>query len=97
MRLPPTSDALLRDDTRPYFLWWLDMTVGDLRRELANTDDHARAYYEAAVLREANSRDAWLYLTPEAVRRNWRHIARYLGKARAKWAYLLKIEHAVVR
>jgi hypothetical protein len=27
-RLPPTTDALLEDNERPYFLWWTDATVG---------------------------------------------------------------------
>src|SRR5262249_10220159 len=38
LRLPPTSPDLLRDETRPYFLWWLDSTVGDLKQALADPD-----------------------------------------------------------
>jgi hypothetical protein len=92
MRLPKASDALLLDATRPYFLWWLDMTVGDLRRELASAEAATQGYYQAALLREANSRDAWLYRTPSEVKNNWPNVARHLGKARSKWMYILCIE-----
>lgn len=91
--LPPTSPALSLDATRPYFLWWTDATVGDLRARLQSDDPNERAYWMGALLREANSRDVWLYLTPETVRSSWSRVARYLGRdARAKWAWLLRIE-----
>ncbi len=58
VRLGPTTPALLRDDARPYFLFWTDATVADFRAHLASTtDDEERAYWMAALLREANTRD----------------------------------------
>lgn len=36
--LPPTTEELREPEHRPYFLWWLDATVADLRRELASPD-----------------------------------------------------------
>jgi hypothetical protein len=59
MTLPPTSTDLDDPATRPYFLWWVDATVGDLRRHLASPDPEERAYWLGALLREANSRDVW--------------------------------------
>lgn len=89
--LPPTSEALSRDETRPYFLWWTDANVGDLRRALASDDDDERAYFLGALLREANTRDVWLFVTPDAIRRDWPRLARHLGRTRDMWAWLLDL------
>ena len=43
-RLPPTTPALLDDASRPYFLWWTDATVGQLKEHLAAADPEERAY-----------------------------------------------------
>jgi len=88
-RLQPTSPELALDETRPYFLWWTDATVGDLRRHLASADAAERAYWLGALLREANTRDVWLYTCPDDIREAWPNVFRYLGRARAMWAYLL--------
>src|SRR5262245_19002834 len=61
-RLPPTTDTLLDDNARPYFLWWTDVTVGQLKEHLASPDPEERAYWMGALLREANSRDVWLFV-----------------------------------
>lgn len=90
--LPPTSPDLARDDVRPYFLWWTDATVGDLRRHLADPDPEVRAYWLGALLREANTRDVWLYVTEAEIRRAWPHLVRHLGRARPMWAFLLQLE-----
>lgn len=60
--------SLWDDRTRPYFLWWTDATVGDLRAHLASDDPDERGYWLGALLREANSRDVWLYTTADEVR-----------------------------
>lgn len=88
-RLPPTSVALLDPTTRPYFLWWADATVADLRAHLASEDVTERAYWMAALLREANTRDVWLYVQPAEVRALWPRLVRHLGRAREMSAYLL--------
>jgi hypothetical protein len=90
--LPPTSSDLLRDETRPYFLWWTDVTVGRLRDLLRSPDTQERAYWLGALLREANSRDVWLFVTPDQVRRDWPHLIRHLGRSRSMWAWLLELE-----
>jgi hypothetical protein len=89
--LPPTSESLRDDATRPYFLWWTDATVGDLRAALRQSDEDSRAYWMGALLREANTRDVWLYVSPEEIRAAWPRLQRYLGRARDLWAYLLGI------
>lgn len=90
--LPPTSNDLLRDDARPYFLWWTDCTVGDLRERLRDPDPGRRAYWVGALLREANSRDVWLFTTPGEVRALWPHLLRHLAHTRDRWAWLLGLE-----
>ena len=90
--LAPTSPDVLRDDARPYFLWWTDATVADLRRHLASDDVTERAYWLGALMREANTRDVWPFVTPSDVRRDWERVRRHLGRSRAMWAWLLRIE-----
>lgn len=87
--LPPTSSSLTDDRHRPYFLWWTTATVGDLRARLSDPDPEVRAYWTGALLREANTRDVWLFVTPAAIRASWDHLQRHLGRSRAMWAYLL--------
>ena len=89
--LGPTTPELLRDDARPYFLFWTQATVADLRAHLASEDMEERAYWMGALLREANTRDVWLFVTHSDVRAMWPRLIRYLGRARAMWAYLLQL------
>ena len=89
MVLPPTSPDLLVPTSRPYFLWWVDATVADLRVHLASADLEERAYWMGALLREANSRDVWLFVSPDDVRGLWPRLIRHLGRTRAQWAWLL--------
>ena len=87
--LPPTGRDLTEPTSRPYFLWWTDATVADLRRHLASSDPQERAYWTGALLREANTRDVWLFVTPDEVVEQWDRLVRHLGRTRARWAYLL--------
>jgi len=90
--LPATSSDLHLPNTRPYFLWWTDLTVAQFRERLASPDPEARAYWMAALLREANSRDVWQFAQPDEIRSMFPKLLRYLGRSRAMWAFLLGIE-----
>jgi hypothetical protein len=90
-RLPPTTESLLDDQARPYFLWWTDATVGQLKEHLASSDPEERAYWMGALLREANTRDVWLFVTPDEIRALWPSLIRYLGRSRQMWAWLLEL------
>lgn len=94
-RLPPTAAAPRGDDERPYFLWWTDTTVAEFRNHLNDPDLRARAYWMAALLREANTRDVWLFVTPDEIRRMWPHLVPFLGRSRGMWAYLLGLPEPV--
>jgi hypothetical protein len=87
--LPPTSTALLDPAARPYFLWWSDATVADFRDSLRLADPEMRAYWLAALLREANTRDVWLFTTPDEIRAAWPRLILHLGRSRGLWAFLL--------
>ena len=87
--LPPTSLSLADAAHRPYFLWWTTTTVGELRAHLADADPDVRAYWIGALLREANTRDVWLFVTPRDIREVWDRLPRHLGRWRSMWAYLL--------
>jgi len=90
-RLPPTSESLRDDHARPYFLWWTDATVGELKEHLASSDPEERAYWMGALLREANTRDVWLFVRAEEIRAAWPHLLRHLGRSRQMWAWLLEL------
>ena len=92
-RLPPTSPNLADDSHRPYFLWWTDLTVGDFRRQLRSEDAEIRAYWMGALLREANTRDVWVFTTPADIRAEWPRLTRHLGRSREMWAWLLGVEN----
>jgi hypothetical protein len=89
--LPPTSERLTDAAHRPYFLWWTDATVGDLRAHLADPDPGVQAYWMGALLREANTRDVWLFVTPDMIRASWDRLQRHLGRSRSMWAFLLQL------
>lgn len=93
--LPPTRADLTDPSCRPYFLWWTDATVGDLRHHLASANPEERAYWTGALLREANTRDVWLYVTPDDVRAQWDRLLRHLGRTRDRWAFLLGLRPPV--
>lgn len=67
------------------------MTVGRLRQVLRSADAEERAYWLGALLREANSRDVWLFTTPEQIRSEWPNLIRHLGRSRSMWAWLLDL------
>jgi hypothetical protein len=92
LRLPPTSGDLLRADAQPYFLWWTNTTVSEFEQRLRDPSSERRAYWLGALLREANTRDVWLFTTPEQIRSLWPLLIRHLGRSRARWAWLLDID-----
>jgi hypothetical protein len=89
--LPPTSCELMDPGERPYFLWWTTATTAELRQHLRSPDPATRAYWMGALLREANTRDVFHFVTSAEVRELWPLLLRHLGRSRDMWAWLLQL------
>lgn len=83
--LPPTSERLLAPDCVPYFLWDLKLTVAEVRRVLSSDEREARDEVIGRILREANTRDVWLFLDWAAIDEAWDRVAHRLGRSRRVW------------
>src|SRR5437868_10659458 len=91
--LPPTSERLRQPDAVPYFLWDLGMTVAELRSALAGTDAAAKDELIARIMREANTRDVWLFLDWDQIENAWPRVQHRLGRARVIWEMLRTRHH----
>jgi hypothetical protein len=87
--LPPTSERLRDPEAVPYFLWDTRMTVAELCRVLAGDDAAARDEVVVRLLREANSRDVWLFLDWPTIEDAWERVVHRLGRARPVWQMML--------
>jgi hypothetical protein len=83
--LPPTTPRLLEHDEIPYFLWDDRMTVAQAKAVLAGENQRARDELIVRILREANTRDVWLFLNWAAIDEAWSRIEHRLGRARGMW------------
>ena len=85
----PLSTDLDNPGAVPYFLWDEPMTVGELRRRLADGSSAERLRLLAKILREARDPDVWQFTTPKEVVEAWPRLVGHLGRRRAFWEYLL--------
>lgn len=85
----PLSSALEDSAAVPYFLWDEPMTVGELRRRLAERSGADRWRLLAKILREARDPDVWRFTSPDEVVESWPKLVSHLGRRRAFWEYLL--------
>ena len=65
--------------------------VDRVRGVLRAGDPDERAYWMGALLREANTRDVWLYVSPDEIRALWPRLLRHLGRTRPMWQFLLEL------
>lgn len=86
--LPPTSERLRDPETVPYFLWDLGMTVGEMCRVLASDDRARRDEVVVRLLREANTRDVWLFVDWATIEEAWDRVAHRLGRSAPVWRML---------
>lgn len=75
----------------PIFLWWdgVELSKTELVLRLRSPDATERAQWAARILREATWREVWEYLSIHDILRDWDLIHRNLGRARARWEWLL--------
>ena len=83
--LGPTTESLNDADAVPYFAWDLGKTVAEIHSILREGDREERDEIIVRLLREANSRDVWLFLTWDGIEEAWPRIAHRLGRARGVW------------
>ncbi len=76
-------------ETRPWFLWDEDMSVGELRQVLADEGHPRWPELAAKVMREARDDQVWLFLPVERVASRYPDLAPPLGRRRPFWDYLL--------
>jgi len=84
----PTSPKLLDPQAIPYFMWDTRQTVSDVQRILAGPASPPRDEILVRLLREANSRDVWLFATWQHIDEAWARIEHRLGRARPIWELL---------
>lgn len=89
MLLPPTSERLHDPATIPYFLWDIRMSVADARAALRGPDVALRRDVIVRLLREANTRDVWLFTDWRTIESEWPHVQHRLGRARPVWEMML--------
>ena len=86
--LAPTSPRLLDPEAVPYFMWDTRQTVGEVHQILAGTVNTERDEILVRLLREANSRDVWLFTNWLQIDEAWSRIVHRLGRARPVWELL---------
>lgn len=91
--LPPTSNRLYEPDTQPYFMWDLPMTVAQMRDALASDDQALRDEIIVRLLREANSRDVFLFIDWDDIDDAWSRVSHRLGRSRPVWELALRHHH----
>ncbi len=85
---PPTTSRLRDPAAVPYFAWELRKTVGELREILASSAQQERDEVIVRLLREANSRDVWLFVDWDDINDAWPRIEHRLGRSRDVWGLM---------
>jgi hypothetical protein len=91
--LPPTSPRLREPNTQPYFMWDMPMTVAQMHEALASSDAAVRDEIIVRLLREANSRDVFLFINWNDIDEAWSRVSHRLGRSRPVWELVLRHHH----
>ena len=86
---PTPLERLVDAQGRPYFLWDLDMTLDEFKRQLREGDLTTRAYLTGKLMRQARPDDVFTFVTVSEIARLWPDLERYLGRTREFWKWLL--------
>lgn len=79
---------MTRTDHRPYFLWDEDVSIAELRAELAIPGPR-RDQLLGKMLREARDLDVWSFITPIEVSRELPRLKRRIGRRYDFWRFLI--------
>lgn len=86
---PP--ERLVDQENRPYFLWDMDLDVDEFRARLRDADAATRAYFLGKLMRQAKPDDVFLFVTRDAVLREWEAVQPHLGTTRPFWTWLVSL------
>ena len=86
---PTPPDRLVDAHGRPYFLWDVEMTLGEFVEQLNDPDPEVRAYFTGKLMRQAKPDDVFTFVTVDAILGLWPRLERYLGQTRAFWTWLM--------
>lgn len=89
-RNPTPPHALVDERGRPYFLWDSDMTLDELRRQLASSDPEVKAYYIGKIMRQAKPDDVFEFVDARTIRSLWSLVVPHLGTRREMWEWLFE-------
>jgi hypothetical protein len=78
------------DDVQPYFVWDVQITVGELKRLLRHPDYKTRILWKARVMREARYQDVWRLLDLRDVLDDYEQLRQHLGRSRRMWDFLIE-------
>lgn len=84
------DDRLVDQQSRPYFLWDMDMTLDSFRSALLDSDPEKRAYFVGKLMRQAKPDDVFRFVSVSEIRELWPSLGRYLGRTTAFWTWLLE-------
>lgn len=85
----PLSVDLDDDTRRPWFLWDEDTSLRELKAAL-RVPGEERDRLLAKLLREANDREVWRFVTPQEVADALPRLERRIGRRRAPfWKFLI--------
>lgn len=89
MPVRPLTVDLNAQESRPYFLWDEDISVGELRRLLRDGSEYERVRLVGKMLREARDIDVWEFMTPAEVAELLPKLGRRLGRRAGFWRFLI--------
>lgn len=85
----PLTRDLTRDDLVPYFFWDEDVSIAEYKAVLRGHDTFERDRLLGKMLREANDRDVWSFVTPREVADSLDRLERRIGRRFGFWRYLI--------
>jgi len=88
----------MRDDDVPYFMWDERLTCAELKHQLRTAPMPRRIDLMAKIMRDANDRDVWDYMTPGDLATFGAEIFPRLGWHKGFWVFLYNkwIDHGLL-
>jgi len=88
---PTPLDRMNDPRGRPYFLWDMEMSLGQFQEALRHEDPEIRAYFLGKLMRQAKPDDVFSFISLTEIMESWLRIQRYLGESKAFWSWILNL------